>query len=122
MNMAQPIKSADNRRLDGTFGPGNIANPNGRPRKELTISDAIRSALEKDPERTQKLVDKLISMAVEGDISAIREIADRIEGKPIQRAVVTDDEAKFDKPYLPYRPQDVETAPQAGNGPDEDRV
>lgn len=27
-----PIKSVENRRADGTFGAGNVANPNGRPK------------------------------------------------------------------------------------------
>ena len=27
-----PNKSVENRRADGTFGPGNIANPTGRPK------------------------------------------------------------------------------------------
>lgn len=30
--MEEPIKAVENRREDGTFGPGNNANPSGRPK------------------------------------------------------------------------------------------
>lgn len=37
----EPLKSVDNRREDGTFGAGNIANPNGRP-KGKTLKEFAR--------------------------------------------------------------------------------
>lgn len=82
----EPNKPVDNRRPDGTFGPGNIANPNGRPPKELAISDTIRAMMNEKPEIKRALSAKLIEMALKGDLAAIREVMDRIEGKPLQRS------------------------------------
>ena len=39
-----PNKSVENRRADGTFGPGNIANPTGRP-KGKTLKEWAREKL-----------------------------------------------------------------------------
>ncbi len=83
-----PIKPVDNRQPDGTFGPGNNANPNGRPPKELAISDTIRAMMNEKPEIKRALSTKLIEMALKGDLAAIREVMDRIEGKPVQRTEV----------------------------------
>lgn len=40
----EPIKSVDNRNPDGTFGPNNNANPNGRP-KGKTLKEFARDFL-----------------------------------------------------------------------------
>lgn len=41
--MEEPNKAVDNRREDGTFGPGNMANPAGRPKgKSLKEYDRQR--------------------------------------------------------------------------------
>lgn len=92
------------RRADGTFGPGNCANPNGRPRKEKCITDALRKIAKHDlpeqlPARWQKIVDTLEPLvgkpktfadllafqywwdALDGNDRQAREIIDRLEGK-----------------------------------------
>lgn len=52
-------------------------------------SDAVRRALITDDPRLQRkrldvLAEKLVEMAMQGDISAIKEVGDRVEGKPAQ--------------------------------------
>lgn len=44
MNYMNPIKTADNRQPNGKFGPGNNANPNGRP-KGKTLKEFAREYL-----------------------------------------------------------------------------
>lgn len=78
-----PIKSVDNRQPNGKFGPGNIANPHGRPPKGHTLTDLMRQILDEDPERKRKLMITLLDMAAKKDIAAIREVLDRLEGKPL---------------------------------------
>jgi len=66
-------------------------NPDGRKPDKL-ISDAIRLALHREAQDargrpTKKLAliaDQLVNKAVDGDMAAIREVIDRIEGRPMQ--------------------------------------
>jgi hypothetical protein len=70
------------------FKPGHSGNPGGRPR--AIISYWLRHELESlDPETqqevAQRLVRVLVDKALAGDVRAIQVIADRVEGKPMQR-------------------------------------
>lgn len=66
-------------------------NENSGQRKDKLIRDALMIAAHrvetKDPEGRRKLAvaaAKVVEMAVEGDLAAFREMADRIDGKAIQ--------------------------------------
>jgi hypothetical protein len=72
------------------FKPGQSGNPAGRP-KSITLSEAFRRQLSQpmpdDPEgRTfaEVIAERMCVAASGGDVSAAREIADRVEGKPKQ--------------------------------------
>ena len=71
---------------------GKSGNPQGRP-KERPFTDALRIALsEEDPvtkvRKLRSIADKLVDAAMAGDPWAIKEVMDRIEGKPAQTADV----------------------------------
>lgn len=81
---------------------GVSGNPNGRPRRGNTLTDILKEHLEiKDVEiedengkikkitRKNALAEKLIIVALGGDVSAIKYIFDRIDG-PIERGVAED--------------------------------
>jgi len=71
-------------------------NRKGRPKKGQSLTDILAWAL--DQNRTEKneqgetrtvlsrqlLAEKLINLALEGDIPAIKYIMDRIDGKPVE--------------------------------------
>lgn len=87
-NILDPKKPVENRDELGRFGPNNNANPNGRP-KGKTFSGYLREILESiDPETKKEnfavLADVLLRVAKSGDVAAIREFADRIDGRPQQ--------------------------------------
>lgn len=68
------------------FEPGKSGNPGGRP-KTKPFRDALRVELAATGEDSRALRDiarSLIGKARDGDIQAIREIADRLDGKPTQ--------------------------------------
>lgn len=72
------------------FKPGASGNPGGRHKSKLWL-EALNMALKAkgtDSTGTAKLLrdiaDKVVDMAVEGDLGAITEIANRLDGKPVQ--------------------------------------
>ncbi len=71
------------------FAPGASGNPNGRP-KLTRLTEALREqlaeAMPNAPGRTiaEAIARALIREGIGGNVQAIREIADRTEGKPKQ--------------------------------------
>lgn len=51
------------------------------------VNRAVKRRLEKSegkPQKLERLADKLVSMALSGDMQAIKEIGDRLDGRPFQ--------------------------------------
>jgi hypothetical protein len=72
------------------FQPGQSGNPKGRP-KSITLSEAYRKMLaqvdesdEQKRTRAEVLAEQMYVKAKAGDVPALREIADRVEGKARQ--------------------------------------
>lgn len=59
------------------FKKGEVANPNGRPKKGHTLTEALENAVDKDD-----LAKKLVAMAMGGDVAALKYVYDRVEGRP----------------------------------------
>jgi predicted transcriptional regulator len=83
-------KFAGGNKIGRRFRPGQSGNPKGRP-KSITLSEAYRRELAKvdpdDPEgrtRAEVLAEQMYAKAKTGDVQALREMADRTEGKPRQ--------------------------------------
>ena len=52
--------------------------------------DAIQRAItQSDPNRLRSIAEKLIAKAEEGDIQALKELGDRLDGKPAQSIQAT---------------------------------
>lgn len=87
-----PNPMPENRAASGQFVPGKSGNPAGRPKK-LPITDAIRQELEKrgryNLTNDVGIARVLVQLALAGDMDAIREIADRSEGKSRQRSEIS---------------------------------
>jgi hypothetical protein len=72
------------------FQKGQSGNPGGRP-SERPWRDALLLALNEragkkktDPKKLRKVADAVVAAAIEGDVTAAREIGDRLDGKPTQ--------------------------------------
>jgi hypothetical protein len=70
------------------FIPGQSGNPGGRPKGSTKISTAYQRSLARlvpdDPEgRTyaQYIADKTVELAAQGNLTALKEVTDRVEGK-----------------------------------------
>lgn len=86
----EPTKIGDNRQPNGTFGPNNIANPNGRPKGSVSITEKLKQELEKVPEGQKKnylemLITKILKKGiVDEDSLMIKTIWAYIDGMPTQ--------------------------------------
>jgi len=76
--------------------PGTIGNQNARRAKELR--DALNYALNnfensaiKKGQALRAIGGKLVEMGLDGNLAAIKEIGDRIDGKPAQTTIIEDD-------------------------------
>jgi len=65
-----------------------MGRPIGSVNREKPFNDALRIALKRDPRRLLTIAEKLAEKAEGGDLAAIREIADRLDGKPGQGQVL----------------------------------
>ncbi len=64
------------------------------PQKDKPFRDALRRSIAEasgDPDRLNRIARALYSKAEDGDVNAIREIADRLDGKPAQSHSGDDD-------------------------------
>ena len=71
------------------FQKGQSGNPNGRPRKGKTLTEAMQKVLQEEHEpgvtKGEAVARKLVELAlVDGNIPAIKEIYDRLEGRSTQ--------------------------------------
>ena len=74
------------------FQPGNQEAKKGT--KTKPFRDALRlqiAAAGEDGKRLRDIAEKLLELAIAGDMQAIKEIADRMDGKPAQ-AIIGGDE------------------------------
>jgi len=74
------------------FQEGNQEQRKGH--KSKPFRDALRVAIadfEGDPKALRKVAEALISKAMSGDVAAIREVADRLDGK-VPQAIVGDED------------------------------
>lgn len=83
--------------------PQNI-NKDGRPPKEWTWSGLIKEALEETDlegrEVKKKVTQSLVNKALEGDVQALKEIGNRIDGMPQQKTDITTNGKDLPTPIL----------------------
>lgn len=66
------------------FKKGQSGNPAGRPKKGEALTDILKAFLDKkdgSKTRKQQLVERLYDLAMAGEVSAMKYIFDRIDGK-----------------------------------------
>ena len=77
------------------FAPGQSGNPGGRPKRAKIWREAIERAIKRreqaDPQALEKLADKLLAQVEAGDVAAMKEFADRVDGK-VPQGIVGGDE------------------------------
>ena len=85
--------------------PGQSGNPGGRPKGYIPFATVLRRQLAKADRRNktqlEKVADKVIAMALKGDMDAVRWIADRTDGKVAQSIQVDSQQTVHVVPWLP---------------------
>lgn len=74
------------------YAKGQSGNPGGRPKEQKQFRDALNMAIKRtdgDKTKLALMAEALVDKAVGGDVTAIREVADRLDGKPLQTAEFT---------------------------------
>lgn len=89
-------------------GGGQPGNKNAK--RGTMWRDAIRKALAKDKKALDRLANALILKAQEGDMSALKEIGDRLDGKAVQSHEV----GGPDGSSIPHKIEMVIVDPHAG--------
>lgn len=84
------VRDANGRVVSG------VLNPNGRPKKGMTLTDAMRDYLEQKNENTGRIrkdefVQKVAKLAYEGDPTALKLIWNYIDGMPVQKNILAND-------------------------------
>lgn len=73
-----------------------MANPTSRgQQRDKPFRDALRKRIAEasdDPKRLDRIAGKLLELAEAGDVQAIKEVADRLDGKVAQSLIGGDDD------------------------------
>ena len=88
------------------FQPGQITNPNGA-RKERKFYQALLIALNAEgPDiRLRKVAEMLVKQALKGEAWAIKELADRVDGKVPQAQIIQGDDDGGSVRYIVELPE-----------------
>ncbi len=74
-----------------------MGRPLGSPNKDKPFRDALRMVLadaennQNNPRKLRRIAEILFDRAAEGDVQAIKEVADRLDGKPAQSHIGGDE-------------------------------
>jgi hypothetical protein len=66
------------------FEKGHSGNPLGSNTRRPFIAALTRAIAQDDGKRLRQVAERLIDLAVAGEAWAVKELADRVDGKPIQ--------------------------------------
>ena len=85
-----PEETGNNRKANGQFKPGVSGNPSGRPKGVQSIPDILRKIGDEEgtidgKSKLDVIMYKVFQFALEGKPWAVQFIADRTEGKALDR-------------------------------------
>lgn len=78
-----------------TFQPGQSGNPGGRANEKLwrnAINRALARHAKGDLHAIDRCASRLVKKGLNGDLVALKEIGDRVDGKPAQIQILQGDE------------------------------
>ena len=98
----------------GSWKPGQSGNPGGRPHGYVPFAPMLRRALAKTDRRNrsqlEKIAEKVVALALKGDMDAVRWLADRVDGRVAQQLNVSSEQTVHVVPWLPAIKEAAEVA------------
>ena len=79
------VKTTVDEEKEETRSPGGQPGNNNAGKNRPWIKALTRAVAQDDGKRLRKAAEKLLDLASEGDVPALRELGDRLDGKSIQR-------------------------------------
>ena len=76
------------------FEPGQSGNPSGAKTEHKFKAALLRAIAQDNAERLRAAAEKLLDFAAAGEGWAIKELADRLDGRPNQQIQATDEEGR----------------------------
>lgn len=73
---------------------GQSGNPSGRVRSKPFAETLNRALAQGSPERLRRIAEALLDKAADGDLAAIKEVADRLDGKTPQSLSIGNDDGQ----------------------------
>lgn len=73
---------------DTQFKPGSVPNPKGSRDRWSFLNALNRAIAQDDGKRLREAAEQLLTHAADGQPWAIKELADRLDGKPDRKSVV----------------------------------
>ena len=108
-----------------TFVKGKSGNPGGRPKRDWSWSQELEKAVNETETRTGKtfrelVAKRVVAEAASGNINAIKELINRMDGFPLQYTDITSEGEHLEGIviYKPIKDNDpsVETTSETGKG------
>lgn len=100
-----PAKQVIIRDEEGKFVPGVSGNPNGRPKKGLTLTDIAKEILEEElpngVTRKEALMRQVAKLAYDGNETMIKLLWNYIDGMPTQKTDLTTNGKDLPTPIIP---------------------
>jgi len=88
--------------------PGESGNPNGGPKNQKRFLAALDRAMAQDNGKLlRNAAEKLLSCAADGEPWAIKELADRLDGKPVQQISADPDGGPVAIVLAAYHPREL---------------
>ena len=92
------------------WAPGESGNPDGNKKQRRFLAAIDRALLAEDGKRLRAAAERLLDLAANGEPWAIKELADRLDGKPVQQISADPDGGPLAIVLAAYHPREQLTS------------
>lgn len=82
-------RSAKKQQVGRPFKKGQSGNPKGRPKGTFSLTTELKKQLAENPSAKEAIIERVLDMAVDGDLDAVKMVWERTDGRPKQEVAAT---------------------------------